>query len=86
MMDKNFSIQPREPLLEKQYPRPLGKNDKCLEKKVNLAPIVYQLVAQPDDLSDIDIWMSMSIYFQIQVTEKYSTAMCYPALDYDTFP
>ena len=32
-MDKNFSIQPREPLLEKQYPRPLGKNDKCLKKK-----------------------------------------------------
>ena len=32
---------------------------------------------QPDDLSDIDIWMSMSIiYFQIQVTEKYITAMC----------
>ena len=36
------------------------------------------LVAQPDDLSDIDIWMSKSIiYFQIQVTEKYSSAMCY---------
>ena len=35
-----------------------------------------QLVAQPDDLSDIPIWFSMSI-IQIQVTEKYSTAMCY---------
>ena len=29
-----------------------------------------------DDLSDIDIWFSMSI-IQIQVTEKYSSAMCY---------
>ena len=28
MMDKNFSIQPREPLLEKQFPRPLGTNYK----------------------------------------------------------
>ena len=35
----------------------------------------YELVAEPDDLSDIDIWISMSI-IQIQVTEKYSTAMC----------
>ena len=37
-------------------------------------------VAQPDDLSDIDIWMSMLIIYIyiyiIQVTEKYSTAMC----------
>ena len=31
------------------------------------------LVAQPDDLSDIYIWMSMSI--QIQVTEKYSDVL-----------
>ena len=31
----------------------------------------------PNHLSDIDIWMSMSIiYLQIQVTEKYSIAMC----------
>ena len=29
---------------------------------------------QPDDLSDIDIWISMSI--NTQMTEKYSTAMC----------
>ena len=31
----------------------------------------------PNHLSDIDVWMSMSIiYLQIQVTEKYSIAMC----------
>ena len=34
-MDKNFSIQPREPLLEKQYPRPLG-NDKMSLGLINL--------------------------------------------------
>ena len=31
------------------------------------------LIAQPDDLSDIDIWMSL--YFNTQITKKYSTAM-----------
>ena len=36
-----------------------------------------QLIAQPDDLSDIYVWISMSIiYFDTQMTEKYSTAMC----------
>ena len=37
-------------------------------------------LVQPDDLSDI--WIVFGdhlyhLYFQIQVTEKYSTAMCY---------
>ena len=38
----------------------------------------FLLVAQPDDLSDIDnldVYVD-HLYFQIQVTEKYSTAMC----------
>ena len=30
------------------------------------------LIAQPDDLSDIDIWMSMSI-INTQITKKYCT-------------
>ena len=33
-------------------------------------------MAQPDDLSDIDIWMSMLIIY-ISKSKKYSTAMCY---------
>ena len=50
--------------------------------KYNLPPITFdtlvtgldkpggnQLIAQPDDLSDIDIWISMSIiYFDTQMT------------------
>ena len=40
MMDKNFSIQPREPLLEKQFPRPLGKTSfiKTSYSSGNLSP------------------------------------------------
>ena len=35
------------------------------------------LIAQPDDLCDIDIWISMSIiYTSIPMTKKYSTTMC----------
>ena len=32
--------------------------------------------SQPDDLSDIDIWISVSNP-DTQMTKKYSTAMCY---------
>ena len=41
-----------------------------------LLPPGDYLIAQPDDLFDIDIWISISLYFDTQMTEKYSTAMC----------
>ena len=35
-MDKNFSIQPREPLLEKQFPRPLGDKNASIRATPNI--------------------------------------------------
>ena len=37
----------------------------------------HQQIAHSEDPSDIDIWISMQIiYFDTQMTQKYSTAMC----------
>ena len=46
------------------------------KSKLNSISVDHKFIARPYDISDIDIWISVSIlYFDTQMTEKYSTAI-----------